>query len=178
MTQLTKNQNLIFSSFFTTKLILALEEKKFTKRSGYFKKLNLPDFIKEELKAIRLDNNGSMLMMFYALLVIPKELIQEEFENDYKDIDKFISDISAETTTNYKSDEPQIQYIKHIRNSVAHANISFDNNCIIFNDKYENKKTGKNYTFSTSIERSKIFLFLIKLTEIHIKYIKILQEKS
>lgn len=87
---------------------------------------------------------GALLMFLYALLVIPKELIDiEEYKNKYAYINDWIkqSNISEAENTTYKYDKPLINYVRHIRNAVSHGNVEFEEGkYVIFKD---NSPDGK-----------------------------------
>ena len=71
-------------------------------------------------------------MALYAMLVVPKELIEHEFQEEYRSIDDFLrNEVTLHKTTYKNQDESNYQsisFIRHVRNSVAHAKVSFDSN--------------------------------------------------
>lgn len=110
-------------------------------------------------------NQGTMLMELYALLVIPKELIGNQYQQDYALIDLFISNLARNMIDTYPAKN---QYIRHFRNSVSHARVEFDDTGknVTFNDTDNN-----NHSFTATFDVNEIETILLKLLEIHIKYI-------
>lgn len=132
--------------------------------------------IKESLKSIKIDNQGNLLITLYAMLVIPKQLIEDEFKNEYSTINDFLRLNTNNTKTTYASDISSINYLRHIRNAVAHSQVSFEpNNFVEFSDKSYNKNTKKEEQFSTRLQLVKVGQFIEQLQKIHIAYIHKLQ---
>lgn len=139
---LTQEDNLLMQSFYSTMLLVELKKSDFL-NSSFFDNMVF-DFpaMKGELKKIGVDNQGCALMSLYAILVIPRQLFESQFTNDYQRIDAFLQRNTAKTVTTYKKDSPKIDFLRHVRNAVAHARISFrPSEAICFSD--ENKTTGE-----------------------------------
>lgn len=67
-------------------------------------------------------NLGSLLMMAYAFLVIPKESIEKYKLNvSSPEIDGYLSNIKIEINENKKCLGSSENVIRHLRNSIAHA---------------------------------------------------------
>lgn len=86
---ITQEDNLILQSYYTVLLFKELGEVNFEESSA-FDNLNLPAGIKKSLKDIKIQNQGSAIMALYAMLVVPKELIEHEFQEEYRSIDDFL----------------------------------------------------------------------------------------
>jgi len=134
-------------------------------------------WIKDEILGIGIDNQGLLLMTLYSMLVIPKELIQNEFKNEYNEINQYLSTVAINTHSDYGSDNLEMNYLNHIRNSVAHSRVSFKPLVsVTFSDERKNFKTKKIEKFSTDIPLVKLGEFLMQLQTIHLKYIEKLQK--
>lgn len=140
---LTQDENLILQSYLNCLLITSLKNNNFFD-SEYFKNLNLGnESIKQSLKHIGIDNQGMMLTFLYSMLVLPSEKILEDYSDEFEKIKKFIDTKKDDATnSNYKKDSNGIDYIRHIRNAVAHGRVKFQPNLYVeFHD--ENKYTGE-----------------------------------
>lgn len=166
---LTQEDNLLIQSFYSTMLLVELKKNNFL-NSDFFNNM-IFDFpaIKGELRKIGVDNQGCALMSLYAMLVIPRQLFGNQFTEEYKFIDAFLQQNAANTVTTYKKDYPKIDFLRHVRNAVAHARISFQPyEAICFSD--ENTKTGEK--FSTELPLTQLGVFLQELMRIHISFVK------
>ncbi len=61
----------------------------------------------------------------YAMLVLPREIVQNAHATEYDAINDFLRNHAQNTTTNYRSDNPTTNYLRHVRNAIAHAHVSF-----------------------------------------------------
>jgi hypothetical protein len=176
---LTQEQNLIFQSYFSTVLMVELKNNDFL-NSEYFKAMKFGSpWIKELLKDIKIDNQGALLITLYAMLVIPRQLIQDEFKKEYSAIDDFLRQNTSDTKTTYDSDKTSIKYLRHIRNAVAHSRVSFQpNNFVEFSDEAYNKITKITEQFSTRLQLTRVGEFIHQLQEIHLEYIRRLQKST
>ena len=163
---ISEEDNLIIQSYYTVCLLNALGDK-FTENT-YFQDLEFNnDSIKEGLKHVTVQNQGSALMALYAMLIIPKELIGKKYHIEYERINDFLNKECFDINTTYKNDKKKINFLRHLRNAVAHANISFDpNNYMKFYDK--NKKEE----FNAKLSLSKMGKLLNELQNVHLKYIE------
>lgn len=173
---LTQEQNLIFQSYFSFAFITELKNNNFLD-SDFFKSMKFGSpWIKTEIQKLGINNQGLLLMALYSMLVIPRQLIQDQFEDEYNEIDVYLDAVTKNTHTEYASDSPTIKYLQHIRNAVAHSRVSFIPDISVkFCDQRKNYNTNKTDHFSTEIPLSKFGEFLIKLQTIHLKYISKLQ---
>ena len=90
-------------------------------------------------------NLGSLLMMAYAFLVIPKESIEKYKLNvSSPEIDGYLSKIKIEINENKNCLGRSENIIRHIRNSVAHARFDmFPNDKLLFIDELNGTFTFK-----------------------------------
>lgn len=172
-TELTQEENLLIQAYMTTGFLAELNNNDFL-NSDYYKDMNFQDkYIKDHLPTIGIDNRGSLIMFLYTMLVIPKELLTNLFSDDFNNLNNIIEEIESESLSNYNSDKNGIDYIRHIRNSIAHARVEFiSHKLVIFKD------TNNNSECIIKIPLSKIGLFLTELQKIYCKYIKQIQENN
>lgn len=174
-TTLSQEQNLLFQSYFTVSLLVELKNNNLL-ASGYFEGMSFgAPWIKDELRKIGVDNQGCAMMSLYAMLVLPREIIQKTYSDEYEKIDAFLNAHTQNTASTYKSDLPSANYLRHIRNAVAHARVEFrPTDAVIFND--ENPRT--NEAFSTELPLKYLGKLLHRLQMVHIAYIRDLQQQS
>ena len=176
---ITQEDNLILQSYYTVLLLKELGEENF-EESSTFDNLNLLTEIKKSLKDIKIQNQGSAIMALYAMLVVPKEIIEHEFKSEYQRIEDFLKNEVTVHNTTYKSEDisnyQTIKFVSHARNSVAHAKVSFDPNIsVTFNDQRVTKKKGglENVEkISFSLPLTKFGEFLNSLQNVHLSYIQ------
>lgn len=171
----TQEQNLLFQSYFTVSLLVELKNNDLL-NSQYFERMTFgAPWIKEELRKIGVDNQGSAMMALYAMLVLPREIINQIYSSEYDKIDAFLAKHTQNTITNYSSDSSSVRYLRHIRNAVSHARVEFrPSDAVIFKD--ENHRTGEN--FSTELPLRYLGELLHQLQMVHISYIRDLQQQS
>jgi hypothetical protein len=160
--------NLILQSYMSVVLITELNNNNLL-NSGYYENMifsnpEIKKIIKEE---IGIGNQGMLLMLLYAMLVVPKELISKKYPAEYLAINEYLKSSSKNTKTNYNDDQKAVNFIRHIRNSLGHLSLEINaNNCINFYDKNIKRKEH----FETEIDIKYIGEFLSKLEKIHFKY--------
>lgn len=138
---LNQTDNLVIQSYLTTSFLLELKKANFLKSDYYDKLTFINDFTKKHLTIIGIDNQGALLMSLYALLVIPKQLLSQKFPSEFVSLNNIVNKIKSKSESNYKSDSLSINYVRHIRNSVAHANVTFiDNESVTFTDENAKEK--------------------------------------
>ncbi len=102
--------------------------------SEYFKNLHYENEIhKDILRRSGLGNPACMQIMLYSLLVVPQELLSKpqfkSFENyQLKHLNpKIPTYIEDGTYSTYENEDTceKINYVRHIRNSIAHANMHY-----------------------------------------------------
>lgn len=178
---ITQEDNLIIQSYMTVSFLLELKKLDFL-NSDYYKKAKFQDeYVKAKLPEIKIDNQGSMLMVLYAMLVIPSELIKVGFSDEFNNVNKVIHTIRNKTRTysNYEYDSVNINYIKHIRNSVAHAKVKFVPNVeVIFSDNRYNYDTKKKESCKITIPLSEFGIFMTALQKLFFQYVKTASQNS
>ena|ERR1019366_154464 len=151
----TNEDNLIFQSLYTVILIKALDDAKLLD-STFFASLHLSPDVRLGIKRVGVGNQGCLLMFLYALLVLPRGLIEEKYKPEYDEIDKTLNSWNMKTESTYVNREPPHKYILHIRNAVSHGRVSFEPEQFVkFEDEYTNEKKGKCFKFSTEMPLTK-----------------------
>ena len=125
-------------------------------QSEYYESLAFSDpVVKEQIRTLGVDNQGSLLMCLYAMLVVPKQLLENQHADEFEKIREFLEAHAENTSTTYSSDNPTVDYLRHIRNAVAHARVSFrPGDVVLFQD------TNGSSTFSTELKLRKLAEFL------------------
>lgn len=165
---LKQEDDLLLQSYMTFSLLAELHNHGFI-NSNYFKEMNFgARWIQESLPKVGIDNQGCAMIALYSMLVLPKEVVQDTYSAEYEDIQQFVKVHARVITSTYKRDHPEIDFIRHIRNAVAHANAEFRPcDVIIFNDK--NSRTGEE--FRCELPLDKLGQLLNELQRIHVKYL-------
>jgi hypothetical protein len=168
---LTPEQNLLFQSYFTVSLLVALTRNDLLK-SDYFESMEFhAPWIKDELRKIGVNNQGCTIMLLYAMLVIPRELIFDRYKSKYKEINAFLETHTRNTKTDYELDTSSFKYLRHIRNAIAHASVEFLPTAMIFKDKHGSAE------FSMELPLEYFDELLNLLQGVHINYIQDLQQQ-
>jgi len=169
----TQEDNLLIQSYFTTTFLVELKNKDFL-NSDYYKNASFKDkFVKESLPKVGIDNQGTVLIMLYTMLVVPKQLLEKEFPVEFEALNRKVDELKSEATSTYRKDSDGIDYVRHIRNAVAHARIEFIPNISVkFND--ENNGGEK---CEITVPLKNMGLFLTALQNVFMKYIETLKEK-
>lgn len=157
----SREENLIIHSTCNAVLLLTLSMKsEMFINSDFFKKIEFPfPKIKEmyENRQIGVGNQGMLLVCLYSLLVLPKELILDAYKDDYKAVNAWIDGHKEEPETDtypvgrYSID---LKHIYHLRNSISHGNIEFDdtnqsNVICVFKD---NDNSGHKYSLKLNTD--------------------------
>lgn len=159
----TNEQNLILQSYINVALFFSLGENKFIE-SDYFNDMNMPSWLKDQLTDINVDNRATVLMSLYGMLVVPKELIQNEFPNEFEDVEEFLKEHLHVIENSYTKSK---KLVNHLRNSIAHARVEFiEQESIKFFDESGDQK------FEALMELKDIEPFIIKLQSITFKYVE------
>ncbi|TGD56544.1 hypothetical protein [Flavobacterium humi] len=171
---LSQEDNLLIQSYFTTAFLFELNNNDFL-NSEFYKSLSFGDnYLKENLPTVGIDNQGTLLMGLYTMLVLPKEILSQKYPTEFNGLNNVIDTIQSASKSDYKSDSSGIDYIRHIRNSVAHAKVEFvPTISVTFTD--QNSK-GEICTITIPLE--KVGVFLTALQSVFMKYIKVLQTNS
>jgi hypothetical protein len=170
----TQEENLLIQSYFTTAFLTELHNRNFL-TSEYYKNANFEDnFVKENLPSIGIVNQGTLLIFLYTMLVLPKQLIENDFPIEFAELNNKIDQIKSEANSTYRNDSETIDYIRHMRNAVAHARLTFiPNQAVTFTD--ENNRGEK---CTITIPLNKVGFFLTELQKVFMKYIEKLKTKS
>ena len=175
MTQLNDKDNVILQTFASIIMLVELQTQNFTS-SEYFKSLQFQNpGIKKVIESIGVGNQGVLLMSLYGMLVLPRELnLQAEYPDDYKDVNDFVKDKATDFNTTYNSDSPNIDFLWHIRNAVAHSKVTMVGTDFLIED--QNIRTRESFT--CKISRENIGGVVDLLQHPFLKYIKKLQENQ
>jgi len=166
---LTQEDNLLLQSLYSTMLLAELSKSDFLK-SDFFERMAFTyPAMKGELRKVGVDNQGCALMSLYAMLVIPRERFKDQFPDEYRAVEDFLQVHAVNTVTTYKKDSPKINFLRHVRNAVAHARISFrPSEAICFSDE----KMGTGEKFSTDLPLAQFGVFLNELLQVHVAFVK------
>ena len=95
--KITQEDNLLLQTHITTSFLFELINQNFT-NSDYYKNMYFDDiFVKDNLLKVGIDNQGTLLMILYAMLVVPKQLLEQDFPNEFAQINKIIEKVKART---------------------------------------------------------------------------------
>ena len=116
-------------------------------------------------------NPATLQMFLYALLVATYEMNKGHSLNmKFEQLNAFIDNLAINKCSNYPSDTAEFQYVKHLRNAVAHSKTYYfvnENVCYVtFTDNYKNNNCE--FTFKTS----DIGKILEELQKIILNYLK------
>ena len=162
MKALTNTDNLIFQTFLTVEFLEALHESAFL-NSDYYDSLPQSITRKTEFSEIGIGNQGTLLMFLYALLVVPKEVLSNEFNEQYRKIELFLRQKATRIESTYKKQD----LVRHLRNSVSHAKVEFEpNQHVIFKDS--NSRTGE--VFEMELKLKYVGGLIVELKKIHSLY--------
>lgn len=163
--KITEEDNLIIQPFMIGNLLFELKSKDFL-NSKYFTE-NFNGSLYEILKSMTLDSRGMVIMLFYAFLVVPYEKLKIEAKKEYNKINNKIDQTINCGNFTIKSNYSDNNYLKHMRNSIAHVKFRFvSKQSLTFID--ENKK-NKLY-FELTIPLCEIHNILFDLRDITINY--------
>lgn len=133
--KLSPEDELIFQPYLMIELLFNLHKHIFL-GSDYFKEMEYNKDTRYLLKKVGIDNQGLIILALYALLVIPKEILEKkDYDPDFEKINKNMSAYCQNRETDYDSDSPNTNYIRHLRNALSHGRISFVNGNFIFKDQ-------------------------------------------
>lgn len=178
----TSEESMLLSTYFTTAFLAELHNNNFLE-SDYYKNMKFQDqFIKKTFPSIGIGNQGTALMTLYAMLILPKEALLNKYPSEFNNLNQTIDKIKTHSFSTYELDETSINYHRHIRNSLAHFNVDFDNmsKSFIFVDKNTKNKGKPNEiieTFSVTIPVMNIGLMLTELQRIFFVYVESVKEK-
>ena len=100
-------------------------------------------------------------------------MLSNEFPDKFSQLNVLIGSIQSKTESNYNSDKSEVDYLRHIRNAVAHARVEFvPGVSVTFLDK-----RGKNEKCEITIPLNKIGLLLKDLQTLFLTYIQNVQNR-
>lgn len=156
--KLNDDENLIVQPFIIGQLLLKLNEINFV-NSKYFDE-NFDGSTHDTLKMMTLDSQGMVIMLLYSFLVIPYEKLKLELKSEYDNINNEIDNGITKQIFILKSNYSDKNYLKHIRNSIAHVRFKFiENTSLTFLDENINKTNH----FELTIPLSKLIVILNRL---------------
>lgn len=164
----SNNDNLLIQSYFTTALLVELRNANFLD-SEYYKNTQFEDkFVHENLPKVGIDNQGTLLVTLYTLLVVPRQLLEASFPDDFEALNDAVETLSVKATSTYKKDKQKIDHVRHLRNAVAHAKVKFEQNgTVTFRDE-----NGSGSVWEATFHLSKIGLLLTELQSVFMKYVE------
>lgn len=173
---ITQRDDLLIQSYISCALISELVNNRFLD-SDFFSQMTFGNSeMKKIIRAIGLDNQGFALMALYAMLVIPKSLITDKHPKEFKTIQDFLEVHCKNTSTSYSTDTNGIKFLRHIRNAVAHASVSFrPNDAVCFMDK---DPKNASQSFSTELPLKYLGELVHKLQFIHLSHIQNIQPSA
>jgi hypothetical protein len=166
-----QKDDLLLQSSIMYALLAELHNDRFV-TSDYFEKMNFSEpWFKTRLQKNGVGNKGFVMIALYSLLVLPKEVILNIDPTEYENIREFVKKHARNITSTYKSDIQNVDFIRHIRNAVAHANVALGpNDVIIFSDKNP-RNSNSIEEFKCELPIDKLIDLLPKLQSIIFKYI-------
>jgi len=121
----SNNDNLLIQSYFTTALLFELKNANFLD-SDYYKNRQFQDkFVQDNLPKVGIDNQGTLLMVLYTLLVVPRQLLETNFPTEFDSLNGEVVKLATSTTSSYRKDAQTVDHVRHLRNAVAHARVNF-----------------------------------------------------
>jgi hypothetical protein len=169
----TQEDNLLIQIYLTTAFLVELKNNDFL-NSDYFKNVPFEDkFVKTSLPTVGIDNQGALLMMLYSMLVVPKQLLEKDFPVEFEALNEIVNKLKSNAVSTYSKDSVKIDFIRHIRNAVAHARVEFNPNISV---KFIDENNGGEKCEIT-IPLPNIGLFLSELQKVFMKYIDNLKIK-
>lgn len=133
--------NILIQANSVSYLLIALKQNNFLKSNYYNSEFNLSSDIREIFNQVDIDNQGCLLMILYTILLMPKEIFFQNFKTDFISLADFMDNEQSIkiTSTNNKKIKKE-DYIRHLRNSIAHSSVSFiPNESVTFSDSHKGK---------------------------------------
>lgn len=163
------------TSLASCNLLLMLNYNKFLKsneyKNNYFTDKN--NFNAYILDKVGIGNQSIMVMMLYALLVLPKEQLPRDsyyLDQINKTIKMFCTKHAKVIKTSYKGEDKNnkstIKFHDHMRNALAHGRMNFSKQKIV---EFSDKRRGEENVFK--LFTKDIGILVKELSEIIAKYI-------
>ena len=133
--------NILIQANSVSYLLIALKQNNFLKSNYYNSEFNLSSDIRKIFNQVDIDNQGCLLMILYTILLMPKEIFFQNFKTDFISLADFMDNEQSIkiTSTNNKKIRKE-DYIRHLRNSIAHSSVSFiPNESVTFSDSHKGK---------------------------------------
>ena len=164
----SNNDNLLIQGYFTTAFLSELKTANFLD-SDYYKNCQFQDkFVQDNLPKVGIDNRGTLLMVLYTLLVMPRELLETNFPNEFHSLNGAVEKLATSTTSTYTNDAQVVDHVRHLRNAVAHARIEFkQDDTVIFCDE-----NGRGSVWEATFPLSNIGHLLTALQAVFMKYVE------
>lgn len=127
---LTENESIFCQAIANVSLLAALSNNNFLK-SEYFQKMKLANTdenhqnIKTILTASGLGNPAMLQMFMYSLLVIPKELLKNDYCGERFNEKVLECAPICHSTYEGEEDNKDVNYYRHIRNAIAHSRCKY-----------------------------------------------------
>jgi len=170
----TAEEDLLIQAYSTIAFLAELHNNNFLNSEAY-KEMPFQDpFLKEHLPSIGIGNRGALVQSLYSMLVLPKELISDKFPAKFSALNVFAETLPSQINTTYASDNPKVDFVRHVRNSVAHGKVSFEEKMVIFKD--ENKRSGE--TCEIKITLMDFGKFLTELQKLFFTFIESIKNKK
>lgn len=99
---------------------------------------------------------------------MPRQLLEHAFPNEFNGLNRTIESLKHQASSNYITDQGQIDYVRHLRNAVAHARVDFSNNGFV-TFWYEN---GRGSVCEIQVPLSNVGRLLTELQSIFMKYVE------
>lgn len=164
----SNNDNLLIQSYFTTALLVELKNANFLD-SDYYKNRQFQDkFVQDNLPKVGIDNQGTLLMVLYTLLVVPRQLLETNFPTEFDSLNGEVVKLATSATSSYKKDAQTVDHVRHLRNAVAHARVNFkQDGTVTFRDE-----DGRSSVWEATFPLSNIGHLLTALQAIFMKYVE------
>ncbi|WP_151745118.1 hypothetical protein [Acinetobacter calcoaceticus] len=173
----SEHENLIIQTFINFMWLYEMDVLKFNKSDAYNELKFHDDFVKNMIYERGIINQGVIPVALYVMLVIPKETIYHKYKSEYEGLNTYISkNLNVKVTTStYAKDVHQIDFLRHLRNSISHMKFEMTKveGSVIFNDESPKKEQ-----FSCEITYLDIGAIIEQLKQIHLKYLKEIQENK
>lgn len=170
--------NLVIQSAIAAHLLLLLARDK-NIQDEVIKRLDetgclRPEFIQSVKGLGGFGNFGTLLMVLYSLVVIPKETIDRDCAHSIKDVNDFLAQkVAADFQSDYHGElnKNSFNFFRHLRNAVSHGNVELSQpNNVTFSD--EDKRNGFRCAFSFSLEdMGEICHRLLSVTQCYIDFL-------
>lgn len=162
---ISQETNLILQSYFLIALLAALSQDECLTKSEFYRTLDLSPPIRSGIDQVGVDNQGCTLIALYAMLVIPWELLMDRYKDECGEINTWLDSVLHVGHNTYVTSPKD--YLRRIRNSVAHARVSIEpRSTITFEDEYE----PKDYKFRAELPLVELGPLLNNLQAIQIRF--------